>query len=50
MVASLVGVAMVAQPPFLFGGQGLNKLGLLLATMQVGLIEHFATYWSRACT
>ncbi|KAL3152754.1 hypothetical protein ABBQ38_012341 [Trebouxia sp. C0009 RCD-2024] len=36
MVISLGGVAMIAQPSFLFGGRGINKLGLGLAIMQAG--------------
>lgn len=36
MVLSLGGVAMIAQPSFLFGGQGLNRLGLLFGLMQAG--------------
>lgn len=35
MVISLAGVVMIAQPSFIFGGQGLNKLGLLFGLMQV---------------
>ena len=37
MVISLGGVVMVAKPSFLFGGKGINKLGLVLALMQVTL-------------
>lgn len=37
MVVSLGGVAMIAQPSFLFGGKGINKMGLGLAIMQVSL-------------
>lgn len=37
MVVSLGGVAMIAQPSFLFGGKGINKVGLGLAIMQVSL-------------
>lgn len=37
MVVSLGGVAMIAQPSFLFGGKGINKMGLGLAIMQVCL-------------
>ncbi len=36
MVISLAGVVMMAQPSFIFGGQGINKLGLALGIMQVG--------------
>ena len=36
MVISLGGVVMIAQPAFIFGGQGLNKLGLAFGLMQVG--------------
>ena len=39
MVISLGGVVMIAQPSFLFGGQGINKLGLGLAIMQVCLFH-----------
>lgn len=35
MIISLGGVAMIVQPSFLFGGRGINKLGLGLAIMQV---------------
>ena len=35
MVISLGGVVMIAKPSFLFGGKGINKLGLVLALMQV---------------
>ena len=35
MLVSLGGVIMIAQPAFLFGGTGINKLGLLLALLQV---------------
>ena len=35
MVVSLGGVAMISQPSFLFGGRGINKLGLGLAILQV---------------
>ncbi|DBB16082.1 hypothetical protein WJX82_007470 [Trebouxia sp. C0006] len=34
MVISLGGVVMIAKPSFLFGGKGINKLGLVLALMQ----------------
>lgn len=34
MVVSLGGVAMISQPSFLFGGRGINKLGLGLAILQ----------------
>lgn len=34
MVISLGGVIMIAKPSFLFGGKGINKLGLALALMQ----------------
>ncbi len=37
MVISLGGVVMIAKPSFLFGGKGINKLGLVLALMQVTL-------------
>ncbi len=43
MVVSLGGVAMIAQPSFLFGGRGINKLGLVLAIMQVHCIFLNAT-------
>lgn len=39
MVISLGGVAMIAQPSFLFGGRGINKLGLGLAIMQVIMLS-----------
>ena len=35
MIISLAGVVMIAQPSFIFGGQGINKLGLALGIMQV---------------
>jgi hypothetical protein len=35
MVVSLAGVVMIAQPSFIFGGQGINKQGLALGIMQV---------------
>lgn len=35
MVISLGGVVMIAKPSFLFGGNGINKTGLVLALMQV---------------
>jgi len=37
MVISLGGVVMIAKPSFLFGGKGINKLGLVLALMQVSI-------------
>ena len=37
MVISLGGVIMIAKPSFLFGGKGINKLGLVLALMQVSI-------------
>jgi len=37
MVISLGGVAMISKPSFLFGGKGINKLGLVLALMQVSI-------------
>ncbi|DBB00802.1 TPA: hypothetical protein ACH3X1_000731 [Trebouxia sp. C0004] len=36
MVISLVGVVMIVQPSFMFGGQDTNKLGLTLGIMQAG--------------
>lgn len=52
MVISLGGVVMIGKPSFLFGGQGINKTGLVLALMQVGLLftsihsqTHARTEW-----
>ena len=44
MIVSLGGVAMIAQPSFLFGGRGINKLGLGLAVMQVFLPFFFVLF------
>ena len=41
MLVSLAGVVMIAQPSFLFGGSGINKLGLLLALLQVQYSLYF---------
>ena len=59
MIISLGGVAMIAQPSFLFGGRGINKLGLGLAIMQVSVsflllpslffLSLFAFSWGNNC-
>ena len=50
MVISLGGVVMIAKPSFLFGGKGINKLGLVLALMQVSITQLLSLRaWSIKC-
>lgn len=46
MVVSLAGVLMIAQPSFIFGGEGLDKRGLALGISQVGELDNLAFYHS----